>query len=35
VAARIPGARIGSVEVRPIADDPATLHALGPGAAPM
>jgi len=29
VAARIPGAWIGSVEVRPIADDPATLHALG------
>lgn len=29
VAARIPGARIGSVEVRPIADDPPTLRALG------
>ena len=29
VAARIPGAWIGCVEVRPIADDPGTLHALG------
>jgi hypothetical protein len=29
IAARIPGARIGCVEVRPIADDPGTLHALG------
>ncbi len=29
LAARIPGAGIGSVEVRPIAEDPATLHALG------
>ena len=29
VAARIPGARIGCVEVRPIADDAVTLHALG------
>jgi hypothetical protein len=29
VAARIPGARIGCVEVRPIADDPDTLRALG------
>jgi len=29
IAARIPGARIGAVEVRPIADDPGTLHALG------
>ena len=29
VAAKIPGARIGSVEVRPIADDAATLRALG------
>ena len=28
VASRIPGARLGSVEVRPIADDPQTL-ALG------
>ena len=29
IAARIPGARIGAVEVRSIADDPATLRALG------
>jgi DNA-binding XRE family transcriptional regulator len=29
VASRIPGARIGCVEVRPIAEDPATLRALG------
>ena len=29
IAARIPGARIGAVEVRPIADDPDTLRALG------
>lgn len=29
IAARIPGACIGSVEVRPIADDPGTLRALG------
>jgi hypothetical protein len=29
VAARIPGAWIGSVEVRPIAEDEATLRALG------
>ena len=29
VAARIPGARIGSVEVRPIAEDERTLRALG------
>jgi|SRR5437899_12455611 len=29
IAARIPGAQIGSVEVRPIADDPGTLRALG------
>ena len=28
IAAKIPGARIGSVEVRPVADDPQTL-ALG------
>ena len=27
VAAKIPGARSGAVEVRPIADDPATLRA--------
>jgi hypothetical protein len=29
IAAKIPGARIGAVEVRPIADDPGTLRALG------
>ena len=29
VAARIPGARIGCVEVRPIAEDQPTLRALG------
>jgi hypothetical protein len=29
VAAKIPGARIGSVEVRPIAEDAATLRVLG------
>jgi hypothetical protein len=29
VAARIPGARIGCVEVRPIAEDEQTLGALG------
>ena len=29
VAARIPGARIGCVEVRPIAEDERTLNALG------
>ncbi len=29
VAARIPGARIGCVEVRPIAEDSRTLQALG------
>jgi DNA-binding HxlR family transcriptional regulator len=29
IAGRIPGARIGCVEVRPIADDPGTLRALG------
>ena len=29
VAARIPGARIGCVEVRPIAEDTQTLRALG------
>jgi hypothetical protein len=29
LAAQIPGARLGCVEVRPIADDPATLRALG------
>ena len=29
VAARIPGARIGCVEVRPVAEDARTLQALG------
>jgi hypothetical protein len=29
VAARIPGAKTGCVEVRPIAEDAQTLHALG------
>jgi hypothetical protein len=29
IAARIPGARVGCVEVRRLADDDATLHALG------
>ncbi len=29
VAARIPGARIGCVEVRPIAEDERTLRAIG------
>lgn len=29
VASKIPGARIGCVELRPIADDPQTLLALG------
>lgn len=29
VAARIPGARIGCVEIRPVAEDPRTLDALG------
>jgi len=29
VASRIPGARIGCVEVRPIAEDARTLRALG------
>jgi len=29
VASRIPGAKIGCVEVRPIAEDPRTLGALG------
>ena len=33
VAARIPGARIGCVEVRPIAEDARTLRALGVPAA--
>jgi hypothetical protein len=30
LAARIPGARYGSVEIRPIAADERTLRALGP-----
>lgn len=29
IAARIPGARLGCVEIRPIADDPQTRAALG------
>lgn len=29
VASRIPGARFGCVEVRPVAEDPQTLDALG------
>jgi len=29
IAARIPGAKIGCVEVRPVAEDTATLEALG------
>ena len=33
VAAKIPGAWIGCVEVRPIAEDERTLHALGFAAA--
>ena len=33
VAAKIPGAWIGCVEVRPIAEDARTLHALGFAAA--
>lgn len=33
IASRIPGARLGSVEVRPIAEDAATLRALGRAAA--
>ena len=33
VAARIPGARLGCVEARPVADDPQTL-ALGPDGPP-
>jgi len=33
VAARIPGARLGCVEVRPIAEDERTLRALGLAAA--
>lgn len=33
VAAKIPGARLGCVEVRPIAEDEQTLRALGVAAA--
>lgn len=33
IAGRIPGARIGCVEIRPIADDPHTLRSLGLAAA--
>jgi hypothetical protein len=29
VAARIPGAQLGCVEIRPVAEDPQTLKALG------
>ena len=29
VASKIPGARLGCVEVRPVAEDPETLRALG------
>lgn len=29
IAARIPGARIGCVEIRPVAEDPQTLQSLG------
>jgi hypothetical protein len=29
IAARIPRARIGCVEIRPVADDPQTLPSLG------
>lgn len=32
VAARIPGARLGCVEIRPIADDALTLEVLGKAA---
>jgi hypothetical protein len=34
IAARIPGAWIGCVELRPIAEDERTLRALGFAAAP-
>jgi hypothetical protein len=34
IAARIPGAKRGCVEVRPVADDDATRRALGREAAP-
>jgi hypothetical protein len=30
IAGRIPGARYGSVEIRPVADDPQTRRALAP-----
>jgi hypothetical protein len=29
IASRIPGSRVGSVEVRPVAEDAKTLEALG------
>ncbi len=29
VASRIPAARVGCIEVRPVAEDPLTLHSLG------
>ena len=32
VASKIPGARLGCVEVRPVAEDPETLRAIGPTA---
>lgn len=32
VASRIPGAKIGCVEIRPIAEDEQTLRAIGPTA---
>lgn len=35
VASRIPGAKIGCVEVRPVAEDAQTLQALGLSAADM
>jgi hypothetical protein len=35
IAARIPGARFGCVEVRPIAGDAQTRRALSPPAAPV
>jgi hypothetical protein len=34
IAANVPGARLGCVEVRPIADDEATRAALRPASAP-
>jgi hypothetical protein len=35
IAARIPGARHGSVEVRPVAEDEQTLRALGRETRPL